>query len=241
MALITGIINGLVTTNQAGETVLLPFANTVEEATFSYTGELVMSETFNASGVKSASAACLMREEASFTMTTKNITWSFLQAAAGHIGDAATLPIQEVETVVLRTLTTGNSTVTLAKTPATGEPIIVADTDGVQYEVTVSGSVVTFTGDLTGKQVVISYYVEPSAGALAERQIQIGKSDRITNIGIYGRFRSCGKDLLIVAKNAVIQPGLEFGVGSDAASATITAMCLQDLSGTLATIVELND
>jgi len=87
--LLTGFIEGIITYND-GVAKALPFQDKIEGATFKYMGESLEVETFSALGIKGRSQACPFREECSMELMSKDLAWSFLQAATNTIANDAT-------------------------------------------------------------------------------------------------------------------------------------------------------
>lgn len=232
MGLITGFIEGTVNFMDGATPKLLPFQDKVEEASFKYSGELLMSETFSAQGIKGASSACPFSEEASFELKTTNISWAFLQASTGQASSTRTAPIPVSFSGVVST----NDTLTLPSAPA-GQPLTVADELGTQYTVTVSGSTVTFDNGNEGKKVTVSYF---TAAADGQRELALGKGERLGEFSVYGRFFGCPDTYLIYAKRVIVKPELDLSVGANPASAGMTLQCLRDDEGAFAYIIPLS-
>lgn len=233
MGLITGFIEGTVNYMDGATPKMLPFQDKVEEASFKYSGELLMSETFSAQGIKGASSACPFKEEASFELMTTNISWSFLQASVGQASSTRTAPIP----VSFSGVVSDADTITLPSAPVTGQPLTVADELGVQYTVTVSGSTVTFANGNEGKKVTVSYFAAAAAG---QRELALGKGERLGEFSVYGRFFGCPDTYLIYAKRVVVRPELDLGVGANPASAGMVLQCLRDDEGAFAYIIPLS-
>lgn len=231
MGLITGFIEGTVTYDLDGTIQLLPFQDTIEEASFSYEGEILYSETFSNRGIKGASAACFHKEAAMFELSTSNINWAFLQASTAQRDEARVAPVPVTETLVLDT-----GTVDLEFAPATGTAVIVANSEGTQFTSSVTGQTVTVTGGTDGERVTVSYSRDAGAD---ERSIELGKNEKIRENAIYGRFFGCPDELLIVANRTVITPKLDLGVGDDAATAGMELKCLRDDNGVFASIIRI--
>jgi hypothetical protein len=236
MGLLTGFIEGSVTYDDSGTLTLLPFQDTIEEATFEYNGELIFSETFSNRGIKGASAACFHKEEAKFLFNTTNINWAFLQTAMAQRDEARTAPVPVSQTLVA-VANMAAVQVTLDFTPTTGTPITVANGDGVQFTGTATGAVVTIAGGTAGDSYTVAYFRDAGTD---ERSIEIGKNEKIRENAIYGRFYGCPDELLIVARRAVIQPSVSMGVGDNAAEAGLEAMCLRDEFGVFASIIRID-
>lgn len=235
MGLLTGFIEGAVAYDDGGNVTLLPFGDTIEEAEFSYEGELLFSETFSKKGIKGASAACFFKESASFMLKTTNITWSFLQASMAQRDELRASAIPVVESVVLTG--TATFTATLEDAPVVGTQIQVADLEGNPFTATFTGSTVTVTGAgvAAGKRVVVRYQ-RATAG---ERSIEIGKAAKIKENSVYGRFYGCPDEYVIVANRTVIKPSLKANVGSKPAEASMELTCLRDDLGVFASIIQI--
>jgi hypothetical protein len=233
MGLITGFIEGTVTYMDGTTPKLLPFQDKVEEASFKYSGELLMSETFSAQGIKGASSACPFSEEASFELMTTNISWSFLQASVGQASSTRTAPIP----VSYSGIIDADNELTLPSAPVAGQPITAADELGVQYTVTVTGSTAAFATGNAGKKVTVSYF---AAAANGQRELALGKGERLGEFSVYGRFFGCPDTYLIYAKRVVVKPELDLGVGANPASAGMILQCLRDDDGAFAYIIPLS-
>jgi hypothetical protein len=233
MGLITGFIEGTVSYMDNDTPKLLPFQDKVEEASFKYSGELLMSETFSAQGIKGASSACPFSEEASFELTTTNISWSFLQASVGQASSTRTAPIP----VSFSGVVSESNTITLPSAPVTGQPITAADILGIQYAATASGATVTLPAGAAGKKVTIGYFASVPND---QRELALGKGQRLGEFSVYGRFFGCPDTYLIYAKRVVVKPELDLGVGDNPASAGMTLQCLRDDEGAFAYIIPLS-
>jgi hypothetical protein len=236
MGLFTGFIEGTVTYDDNGTLTLLPFQDTIAEAAFRYNGEVQMAETFSNAGVRGASAACFHREECFFDMSSENISWAFLQAVLAQRDEARTAPVPVTETLVAVTGTT-NPEVTLSFTPATGTSITASDSDGVQFTATnPSGAIIDLGATaVVGDTYSVAYFRD--AGA-SERSIEVGKNTgEIEEVSVYGRFKGCPDDLLIIANRAVIVPELTLGVGDNPAEASVSMPILRDSLGVFASII----
>lgn len=232
MGLITGFIEGTVNYMDGNTPKMLPFQDKVEEASFKYSGELLMSETFSAQGIKGASSACPFSEEASFELKTTNISWAFLQASVGQADSARTAPIP----VSFSGITDGDAELTLPSAPASGLTVTASDEFGVQYEVTVTGSTVAFGDGQENKKVTVSYFTNPANN---QRELALGKNERLGEFSVYGRFFGCPDTYLIYAKRVIVKPELDLGVGANPASAGMTLQCLRDADGAFAYIIPL--
>lgn len=232
-SLLTGILEGGFTYSNAGTPIFSPFANRVAKVSLSYSGELVQANTFSSRGVSGPSASCLSTESATITIESEDITWAFLQGAAGTIAADNTSPThREVTTVVGATQTT----FTLPSTPAVGQPIYAALQTGEQVAVTVTGGVATFTtpADAQGRQVTFLYYEAATADSSV---IAIGSGSRISEVSLYGRFRGCGDlgnltggntgDLIWIAERCAIKPSLE--LNGEAGQKSMVGMTLDVL------------
>jgi hypothetical protein len=179
-------------------------------------------------------------ESAQFVFNSKNIAWAFLQAATGYLDQASTDPLHATYSTVLATVsgTAPNevSTVTLPTAPASGTTLLVSDIDGTQYDVTVSGSTVTFDDDYTGQKVTIHYFKTVPANT---REINFGSGTRLGEIGVYGRFKGCPGTLYVSAKRGVIESNVNFQIGSEPATAELTIKVLRDEDGTFVKMREV--
>lgn len=223
IGLIKGFVQGCVWSGSGSERIFLPFQDTVMEATFSYTGELVESMTFSDQGVMGASQACLQSEACGFNMVTEDISWSFLQASTLSTAETRTKPVLVTETFTASDVTADPFTeLTLSNTPVTtsadlaesGLPTVgvsVAGIDGNQLAATVSGSTVTLDQDVTGQRITVQYL---RAALSTEEVIYLGQGQRREQVGVYGKFFGCPGTLLIVAPKCAVTPSLEFGVSS---------------------------
>lgn len=238
MGILTGFIEGVVTYSNDGTPELLPFQDKIEGATFRYQGESIDVETFSAEGIKGLSASCPFRQMAEFELMSKDLAWSFLQAATGYLAKTSTLPVFATESFVVPAPVTPatDSVVTLSNTPLLTEDIYASDINGLQYDISVSGDEVTFDGDQSGNKVTIHYFYAPPVGTA---EIALGSSQSIGEIGVYGRFFGCPESLLVVAKRGIIIPNLEMAVESDGAQASLTVKCMRDENGDFARIIRL--
>jgi len=238
MGLITGFIEGLIKYDAAGVSKALPFQDKIEGANFKYMSESLLVETFGQDGMKGASEACPYRHECSIEFNSKNLAWSFLQAATNTIARASTVPSQITYSQVLTadTITAGTSTLTVDWTPVAGTDIIVSDINGIQYDVTLDSGSLEIEGVTAGLKVTITYTEAPSG---SNNEIALGSGAKLGEIGVYGRFNGCPDTLLVQVNRAIIDANLEFAVGTDAASATLVAKALRDPAGNFATIKRL--
>ena len=199
-------------------------------------GDLLFAETIGFDGIYGKSAACFHKREVGFKFMSQDISWSFLQLAMSQASTPRTAPVP-----VGKTLQVGaGGAVTLPSAPVSGQPIAVADIEGVDYAFTVSGSTVTITGPLPvpaeGSRVTVSYFEAAPAGA---KEIAIGTGDIIKEVSLYGRFYGCPDSLLVIANRVVIKPTVTLGVKSgSAASAGLEAMALRDTLGNFAYIIK---
>ena len=249
LGILKGYVNGTVWEGKGASRIMLPFQDTVVEAEFTYTGELVMTETFSEQGILGASAACLQKEACGFTLSSDDLSWSLLQAATLSSAAERTAPVMVTETVVLSQVATDVSTYTLQYTPVTTAPeleaaglptvgVSVAGIDGEQYTPTIAGSVVTLDDDYTGESVTFQYLRAPLTG---EETIYLGQGARRQNVGVYGRFFGCPGSLLIVAPNCAVNPNLAMGVSDgNIASVGLELMALRT-NGYFAEITRLKD
>lgn len=246
--LITGFIEGLVSYEQDGSLKALPFQDKIENATFTYTTENLMSETFSAKGMKGASQSCPYREECSMQLSSTNLAWSFLQAATNTLARDAEINSRHTYSHVVATseVSAGTATIEVDWTPATNTEILVADETGQYYTVTHDDgtSPATLTvdhpdsnTDVTAGQKLTISYVKTASGT--NNEIALGSGDKLGEVGLYGRFFGCPNTLLIMIPRAIIQSNLEFAVGDDAANASLTATALRDKNGNFALIQQL--
>jgi hypothetical protein len=249
LGILKGFVNGTVWAGEGNSRIMLPFQDTVVAAEMSYTGELVMTETFSEQGILGASGACLQKEAVGFTLSSDDLSWSLLQAATLSTAAEREAPVMVTETVTLVDLDDDASTLTTQYTPvvtapelvAAGLPSIgvsVAGIDGEQYVVTVAGSLVTFADDFTGKSVTIQYLRAPITG---EEVIYLGAGERRQNVGIYGKFFGCPGSILVVAPFCAVTPNLSLGVSSGSiANVGLELMALRR-NGYFAEITRLKD
>jgi hypothetical protein len=251
LGLLKGFIQGCVWSGSGDTRVFLPFQDTVLNAEFTYTGELVMAETFSDQGILGASQACLQKEECGFNLSTNDLSWSILQAATLSTSAARTKPILVTESFTASTVDgdPAVSTYTLANTPITtpeaiaeaGLPssgVAAANIDGVNLEATVAGSVVTLDADVTGDRVTVQYLRAPLTG---EEVIYLGSGTRREQVGVYGTFFGCPGSLLIVAPKTAVVPNFSLGVSSGStAEITLELKVLRE-NGYFAEITRLKD
>lgn len=253
LGLLKGFIQGTVWSGLGDSRIMLPFQDTVKEASFTYTGELVMAETFSDAGILGASQACLQKEECGFSMVTDDLSWSFIQAATLSEAAARTTPVLITETFTASQLTgtapNEVTTLTVSKTPVTTEAAVtaaglpsvgvsVANIDGVQIPATVAGSVITLDDDYTGDRITVQYL---RAALTNEEVIYLGSGTRRQEVGVYGTFFGCPGSLLIVAPKCAVQPNLNMGVSAgNIASATLELKALR-ANGYFAEITRLRD
>jgi hypothetical protein len=227
---VTGFIEGLIKQNTDTDPIMLPFGDKIGGATLNYNSENIIVETYSANGVLGASGSCPLREELSIELTSRNLAWSFLQAATNTLANDAEETEKLSVSVVLPALESPatETEYTLTDTPVT-DSVVVADENGVQYDVTVSGSVITFDADYEGSKVTI-FYEKAASGT--NNEIQIGSGTKLGEIGVYGRFFGCPESILVVVPRANIQANLSLSAGGgDAAEASLTATALRDLKG----------
>lgn len=249
LGILKGFVNGSVWEGEGNSRILLPFQDTVIQAEFTYTGELVMTETFSDQGILGASAACLQKEACGFTLSSDDLSWSMLQASTLSTAVERAKPVMVTETVVLSQLDVANSTYTLQYTPVVTAPeleeaglpdvgVSVAGIDGQQLTPTLSGSIVTLDDDYTGDSVTLQYLRAPITG---EETIYLGQGARRQNVGVYGKFFGCPGSLLIVAPNCAVNPNLSMGVSDgNIASVGLELMALRT-NGYFAEITRLKD
>lgn len=232
--LITGFIEGLIKYDDVGTIKVLPFQDKIEGFGINYVTEAQFVETFSANGIKGASAACPFREELTVSMNSSNLAWSFLQAAFQTIANDASEPYTMSESVVLSETDGTDSTMSLSYTPSTDPTVdgpIAATAEGEQLPITVAGTTVTFTGDLTGQKVTVTYSVDPSG---TNNEIQIGGGQKILNVGIYGQFFGCPDSWLVAIPQAQLTANVNLEVGDNPASASLEARALRDAKGNFA-------
>lgn len=227
--LINGFIEGSIRFTSGGQIKLLPFGDKITEATFSYTGELVFAETFGNGGIKSKSAACLRSQEAMFTLSTDDITWAMMQASTGTLDSARSADVPVTESLIV-----ADNEITLSETPISGS-VKLSNEAGDQLTFTISGSVITTSGQADGAKVIANYL----RAAASERQIEIGSAGRVKESSVYGRFIGCEGTYLVMASRAVVVPKVDFTVGSSPAKVGLDLQCLKDNNGVLATIIKL--
>ena len=249
LGILKGFVNGTVWEGEGASRIMLPFQDTVVQAEFTYTGDLVMTETFSEQGILGASAACLQKEACGFTLSSDDLSWSLLQASTLSSAVERTKPVMVTETITLNQLDEGNSTHTLAYTPVVTAPelaeaglptvgLSVAGIDGQQLTPTIAGSIVTLDDDYTGDNVTFQYLRAPLTG---EETIYLGSGDRRQNVGVYGKFFGCPGSLLIVAPNCAVNPNLAMGVSDGSiASVGLELMALRT-NGYFAEITRLKD
>lgn len=251
LGLLKGFIQGCVYSGSGTTRTLLPFQDTVLSATFTYTGELAMAETFSDQGVLGASQACLQKEECGFSMETNDISWSFLQASTLSNSETRTKPVLVTETFTASDVAgdPAATTLTLTHTPVTTAPelaeaglpavgVVVANIDGTQITPSLSGSLVTLDADYSGDRITVQYLRAPLTG---EEVIYLGSGTRREQVGVYGTFFGCPGSLLIVAPKAAVVPSLNFGVSSgNTASAQLELKVLRE-NGYFAEITRLKD
>ena len=249
VGILRGYALGSIFTNIDGSRVLLPWADATE-ATLSYNGELVTSETFNDAGVLSTSRACLATEELTMSLSTSSLTWSHFQIASSTLDAASTANRLKQEIITLSDVdATPASTFTVSGTPLTtagdltalglpGDGILVSDVNtGDQLTVdSVTGSDVVLDADYTGQRVLVQYGVAPGGTDL---QIDIGSADnRFTNAGVYGEFFGCPGTITAILEDVAIAPSSELTVnGSDAATLGITVRAVRGDKGYLGRLI----
>lgn len=243
MGILTGFIEGVIKFDSNGDKLILPFQDTVEEASFNYTSTNIFVETFGADGTKGRSDSCPYMRQCSFGLTSKNISWALMQAVTNTMaGDASrTLPAAQSYVVTAAQITSGVATFEVAWTPAVGEDIIASDGDGLNYPITFDTGEVTIGSVgvpiVAGTKVTISYRVAPTG---TNNEIIIGDAGVLLGeIGLYGRFYGCPQTLLVEVPRAVIESNVEMGVGSDAASVGFTASALRNSAGEYAVITRI--
>lgn len=244
MGIVTGFIEGIITYND-GEAKALPFQDKIEGVTFNYSTESLLVETFGSDGMKGASEACPYRHECSFEFTSKNLAWSFLQAATNTLARDAELVSNETYSYVLTAddITASVATLDVTWTPAAGTDVVVSDILGTQYPTTfTAGSPNTLEiGDVStpavaGTKVTINY---KEAASGTNNEIALGSGTKLGEIGVYGRFFGCPDSYLIQSNRGIIDANLSFGVETDAATAALTVTCLRDPNENFAVIKRL--
>lgn len=249
IGLLKGFAQGTVWSGDGDSRILLPFQDSVIEAEFTYTGDLVMSETFSDQGILGASAACLQKEACGFNLNSDNLSWSLMQAATLSTAAERTEPVMIIETIQATEVDTGSTTITVSQAPVTdadaiaaaGLPSVgvsVANIDGDQIPATVSGSVITLDADYTGDAITVQYL---RAALTGEEVIYLGRGNRRENVGVYGRFFGCPGSVLVVAPQCAVNPNVSMGV-SDGSTATLALelMCIRT-NGYFAEITRLKD
>jgi hypothetical protein len=238
---INGFIEGLVRRNTTPFQVL-PFADKIGTAAFNYSSESTIVETFAASGVRGPSGACPFREECSITLGSENLEWSFLQACFNTLAeDDDQIAGRSISTVL--STSAGDpavSTLILNFEVSASVPVQVADEDGVQYTITtVIGTgitTITFDADYTGDKVTVFYGLPPVG---TNNLIKVGSGAKLGEIGLYGQFKGCPSNLLVVVPRAIIQSTVAMETGSGAASASLTATAMRDSFGNYAYLTRL--
>lgn len=230
--IVTGFIEGLIKTNGT-EVIVLPFADKIGGATFRYTSENLMVETFSSQGIKGASGSCPFREECSIELTSENLAWAFLQAATNTLAEDSDQVLPQSVSVVLTDLDVTVSEYTLAGVVASvAGDIYAADEDGIQYDVSAAvvgpDTVFTFDADLTGQKVTIFYTVAASG---TNNLIKLGSGTKLGEIGVYGRFFGCPENYQVTIPRGIIQSNLEMTVGDNPGSASLTVMALRNNLG----------
>lgn len=253
LGILKGFIQGTIWEGAGNDRIMLPFQDTVVEAEFTYTGELVMTETFSDQGILGASAACLQKESCGFTLSSNDLSWSLLQAATLSTAVERDEPVLVTETFTASSVSgeapNQVSTFTLTHVPVTaaadvlaaGLPtsgISAANIDGVQIVATMAASVVTLDDNYTGEAITVQYLRAPLTG---EEVIYLGSGSRRQEVGIYGKFFGCPGSLLIVAPKCAVTPNMSLGV-SDGSIATVglELMALRQ-NGYFAEITRLKD
>lgn len=244
-----GFVQGSIWAGKGAQRVYLPFQDTITEAKFMYSGEVVESQTFSDAGVLGTSQACLQSEEAGFELSTSDISWNILLAATLSDSKIRTKPVLVTETITLSQLTAGDSSFTTQSVPVLdsatqdeyGLPasgFSVADLTGKQYAGALTGSSVVLDDDYSGERVTIQYLRAPLTG---EEVVYLGAGNRRQQVGIYGKFFGCPGSILIVAPTCSVVPKLDFGVsGGNIASAGLTLKCIRQ-NGYFAEITRLKD
>lgn len=244
MGLITGFIEGIITYENNSTAEMLPFSDKIESATFNYSTENLMSETFSNQGIKGASTSCPFREECSMELSSSNLAWSFLQAASNTLARDATVTKRKAVSRVVQSseISSGDATLEINDwTPADSTQILVSDEEGKQYDYTYDDAaspptltVMDPSGDIIAGQKLVISYTEAVSGS--NNEIALGSGNKLGEIGLYGRFFGCPDTLLIMIPRAIIQSNLEFSVGEDSATAALTATALRDKNGNFAVI-----
>jgi hypothetical protein len=245
MGIISGFIEGIIVYGGGATPKALPFQDKIEGAKFSYTSESLFVETFGPDGMKGASESCPYRHECMVEFRSKNLAWSFLQAATNTLARDATLPTRETYSVVLNAadITSDVATLEVDWTPMPDTDVVVADVNGVQYPASyASGTPNTLeigdasTPAVAGLKVTITYW---QAAAGTNNEIAIGTGTKLGEIGIYGRFFGCPDSVALQVNRAQIDASLELDVESDAAAAALTARALRDDNGNFAYLTRI--
>lgn len=237
MTLYSGFIQGAVTYDDNGVATLLPFGNTIMEASVNLTSELQFTETFGINGLKGKSAACPFKQEVSISVSTEDISWATLQAVLGSRATTRTAPLP-INEELIAVDNGGTIEITLSQTPSAGTELTFASLDGENFTGVLTGSVVSFAADVdAGDRVVAQYFYDVPSNA--DQHIEYGKADVISEYSIYGTFKGCPEDIILIADRAVLETNVEFGVGDSPASAGMTLSCLRNAEGTYATLIRV--
>ena len=249
LGILKGFVQGSVWSGEGNSRILLPFQDTVISAEFSYSGELVETNTFSDQGILGASAACLQKEMCGFTLSSDDISWSLLQAATLSTAATRSKPVMVTETIVASELDTGNTTFTLEHTPVVAPADLeeaklpdvgfsVANIDGKQIVPTASGSVLTLDADYTGETITVQYLRAPLTD---EEVIYLGQGARRQEVGVYGKFFGCPGSLLIVAPKCAVSPNMSLGVSDGSVASVGLELKVLRQNGYFAEITRLKD
>ena len=237
-----GFLEGSVRQN-GGDLDFLPFGD-VGEATMIYNSENTIIETFSRTGIKGASSSCPLREELSFQVSSESITWNLLQIALNTRAEDNDQNLERSDTFTLTTVsgTEPNevSTLVLPFAVSVAADVVVADVEGVQFDVSTSVdanvTTVTFDDDYTGQVVSVKYSLAPTG---ENNLIKVGQGAKLGEVGVYGRFKGCPDSLLVVVPRGIIQSELNLSAADGAASAGFTIQALRDSQGNYAYVQKI--
>lgn len=248
VGLLRGIAAASILYPTATSQILLPFNDSITEATAEFTGELVSAQTFSEQGVLGISSACLASEGLTFSLNSQDVTWSMLQSYFLTQASTLGIPLVTEEVVTLSDVdATPVSTYTLQGTPVTVAAdleannlpvsgVVAADEDGTQYAITVTGSNVEFDDDYTGTKVTFRYLVAASS----QQVIQVGKGERLSVGGFVGKFITCGEEILIVAPKVAVLPSGGFTVDGNTPASVGVQLTAIRTDGRFADVIRLN-
>lgn len=240
MSILTGFVEGIVRYTSDNSLQAIPFQSSIGSATLTYSGTTEVVKTFNSSGIKVASGACLTEIEATIEFTTSIASLGVLQAATGTLietlgsnptdewvySDSAALPSNGEINLSFQAVA-GSAICTLEDgTKLTGT----LDTPRTKFTVT------TPTGNV-GKRVTVSYKIAATQG---QKVLRLGSGDRLPAVGLYGRFFGCEQTYLAQMNRVILAPNLSLGVGDGAAEISFTGTILADANDTLITLVKLD-